>query len=112
MYVCVYIYTYIYIYFLFLHEGFWFGCLLSPSSVCTGCFPLDNGCAGVGSVCASRDMEAMGRACSQCLVAGFLTVTRTHGELVQAAPSCRALRSGSDPQGCLGRVGRFWKQQQ
>lgn len=29
---------------------------------------------------ASKEMEAMGRANSQCLVAGTLTVARTHGK--------------------------------
>ena len=33
-----------------------------------------------GVVHASREMEAMGRAGSQCLVAGPLTVVRTHRE--------------------------------
>ena len=32
----------------------------------------------LGATCASRDMEAVGRASSQCLVAGPLIVTRTH----------------------------------
>ena len=47
----------------------WFGCLLSSSSVCAGCYSH----AGLGPVVASRDMEAMGRSCGQCLIAGPLT---------------------------------------
>ena len=62
---------------------FWFACLLSLSSVCAGCYPLDRG-TGVQPVCTSREMDAVGRA-------------RTYGEIVQAAPGCRALGSGSDP---------------
>ena len=48
---------------------------------------------------ASRKMEAMYRAYSQCLVAAPLTVVRNLGEVSQAAPGYRALGSGSDPQG-------------
>lgn len=44
----------------------------------------------------------MGRACSQCLIAGPLTVVKTCGELKQAAPGCRALGSSSDPQAGVG----------
>ena len=41
----------------FWHEGyFWFGCLLSLSSVCTDCYPLDRGCSSVLHECASREM--------------------------------------------------------
>ena len=40
-----------------------------------------NSRAAVQPACASRKMEAMGRASSQCLVAGFLTVTRTQGKV-------------------------------
>ena len=52
-----------------------------------------------------QEMEAMGRASSQCLVAGPLTMGRACGEVVQVAPSCRALVSGSDPQADLGGRG-------
>ena len=48
------------------------------------------------------EMKAMGRACSQCLIAGPLTVVKTCGELTQAAPGCRALGSSSDPQAGVG----------
>ena len=44
----------------------------------------------------------MGRASSQCLVAGFLTVARTCRKVVQATPSCRALGSGNESQADLG----------
>ena len=47
-------------------------------------------------------MEAVGRVYSQCLVAGPLTVVRTHWEVVQAAPGYRALGSGRDPQADVG----------
>ena len=61
------------------YEGcFWCGCLLSLSLVCAGCCPLDREYACIWSVFASREMEAMGRAYSQCLVAGPLTAERTH----------------------------------
>ena len=92
----------------FWHEGcFWFGCFLSLSSVCAGCYPLDEGCATVWPALSSRKMEAMGRACSQCLVARPLTMVRTCGKVVQAAPGCRALASGSDPQGGVGSTQSF-----
>ena len=55
----------------------------------------------------------MGKACSQCLVAGPITVASTCGEVgVQAAPGCRALESGSDPQGGGGSTQSLWQQQQ
>ena len=40
----------------------------------------------------------MGRASSQCLDAGLLTVARTCRMVAQATPSCRALGSGNEPQ--------------
>jgi len=43
-------------------------------------------------------MEAMGRANSQCLLAGPLAMAWTCRKIVQAAPSSRAPGSGSDPQ--------------
>ena len=50
------------------------------------------------------------RACSQCLVAGPLTVARTHREVVaQAAPDCRALGSGSDSLGGVGSTQSLWQ---
>ena len=55
-------------------------------------------------------MEAVG-ACSQCLVAASLTVVSTHGEVAQAAPGCRALCSGSDPQGGVGGAQSLWQWQ-
>ena len=53
-------------------------------------------------MCTSRGMEAMGRANSQCLIAGTLTVAKTHWKVVQAAHICRTLESGSDPQAGIG----------
>ena len=41
----------------------------------------------------------MDRATSQCLVAGPLTVARTHRKVAQAASSFRVLRSDSDQAG-------------
>ena len=54
----------------------------------------------------------MSRASSQCLVTGPLTVARTHRKVVQAAPSCRALGSGSDPQAGVGSAQSIWQWQQ
>ena len=47
-------------------------------------------------------MEAVDRASSRCLIAGPLTVARTHGKVVQVVPHCRALGSSSDPQAGVG----------
>ena len=70
---------------------------LSFLSMCR-LYPLDRGCAFVWPVHISRETEAMGRACSQCLVTGPLTVVKTCGEAkAQASPGYRALSSGSDP---------------
>ena len=50
----------------FWHEVcFWFGCLLSLSSVCVDCYALERRCAGVRPVFASKKMEAVDRACCQ-----------------------------------------------
>ena len=68
----------------------------------TGYYPLDSGYAGIWLACASREMEGMGKACSQCLVAEPLTVARTCGEVVQAAPGFGTLGGGSDLQGGIG----------
>ena len=61
---------------------------------------------------ASREMEAMDRASSQCLVAGPLTVARTCGKMAPAALSFRALGSDSD-QACVGSAWSMkqWQQQ-
>ena len=75
-------------------------CLFSQCE--QGVIPLDRGYAGVWTALASRNMKAMVRICSQCLVDGPLTVARKHGEVVQAAPGYRALGSGSDPQAGVG----------
>ena len=56
---------------------------------------------------ASREVEAMGRASSQCLVAGPLTVARTCVKVAQAAPSCRAPGSDTDPQTGIGGAQAF-----
>ena len=40
----------------------------------------------------------MGRASSQCLVAGLLTAARTCRKVPLATPSCRALGSGNEPR--------------
>ena len=75
-------------YYLFL---VWeFGILLSLSLVQAGFYPQ-------GAECISREREAMGRASSQCLVTGHLTVARTRRKVAQATPSCRALGSVNEP---------------
>ena len=71
-------------YFLFFDMRLTFGldvCCLFPRCVQT--IILDMGYAGIWPACASREMEAKGRASIQCLVAGPLTVTRTHREVTQ-----------------------------
>ena len=78
-------------------------CCLFPQCVqailpLTGCFQGD------GS-------SGQGRASSQFLVAGLLTVARTHGKVAQADPSCRALGSGSDPQAGVGSAQSIWQWQ-
>ena len=100
-------------FFFFWHETcFWFGCFLSLSSVCTGCYPLDRRCAKVRPALASRKMEAMGRTSTQCMVARPFTVARTHREVAQAVPGCKALDIGSDPQGGVDGGQSLWQQQQ
>ena len=54
---------------------------------------------------ASRKMEVMGRASTQCLVARLLA--RTHGKVAQVAPICRALGSYSDFRQVLAVLGAF-----
>ena len=82
--------------------------MLSLSPVCAGYYPY----AGVQPAQASREMQTMDRAGRQCLVTGPLTVLRTHGEVVEAAPGCRALGSGSDPQAGVGDIQLIWQWQQ
>ena len=89
-----YYYYYYYYYYFGLQDCFLFGGLLSPSSVCSDCYPY----AGVWPMCVAKEMEAMGRTSSQCLVAGSLTVARTHGGVTQPSSGYRALGSGSEPQ--------------
>ena len=60
---------------------------------------------------ASREMEAMGRASIQCLVAGPLSVARTCGNMAWAASNYRALGSDSD-QADVGGTWSFWQWQQ
>ena len=57
--------------------------------------------------------EAMSRASSQVLVAGPLTVARTHRKVVQAAPGCRALESESGLQAGVSSAQNVcqWQQQ-
>ena len=75
-----------------MHQDcFWFGCLLSLSTVCAGCYSLDRVCVGVWSTQISRQMEVVHRVCSQCLVPGPLTVVMTHSEVAQVTPGCRVL---------------------
>ena len=63
------------------------------------------------AVCASREMGVMCRASSQYLIAGPLTVARSHGKEAQAAPSCRAWGIDSD-QACVGGTQSIWQWQQ
>ena len=82
----------------FLHKScFWFGYLLSLSTVYVDCYPFDSGYAGVWPMHASREMEAKGMASI-----GPLIGVRTYGEVMQVAPCCRALESDSDPQASTG----------
>ena len=57
--------------------------------MCISCYPPARGCEGVWPVHASREMMPMGRASSQCLVAGPLTVVKTYMEVAQADPGKR-----------------------
>ena len=57
------------------------------------------------------EMEAMGWDSHQCLAAGPLTVERTHGKVVHAAPSCRALGHDSE-QACVGSTQSIWQWRQ
>ena len=58
--------------------------------MCAGCYPINSGYAGVLSELSSRNMQAIGKASSQCLAAMTLTVARTHGEVLKAALGCTA----------------------
>ena len=62
-------------------DCFWFGYLLSLSSVSAGHYPLDRGCAGVELLSVFREVEAMGSTCRCSLVARPLAVVRTHQEM-------------------------------
>ena len=64
--------------------------LLCLSLMLAGCYPQ-------GSECVSREKEAVGRASSQCLVAGLITAERTCRKVAQATSSCGALGSGNEP---------------
>ena len=46
----------------------------------------------------------MGRASSLCLIAGLLTVARTHVKGAQASASCSTLGSGTEPLADLGNA--------
>lgn len=73
-----------------MRAAFGLDALISLSLACAGCYTPDRGCASAWHACASREMEAIGRTCSPCLVAGPLTVVRTPEEVAQATPCCRA----------------------
>ena len=60
----------------------------------------------------SREMEAVGRASSQFLVALPLTVVSTCEKVAQAALSSGALGSGSDFQAGIGSAWSIWQWQQ
>ena len=78
------------------------GYLLSVSSVWRGCYPQ-------GAECVCRENEAKGRASSECLVAGLLTVARTCRKVAQATPSCRALGSGNEAQANWDGAQNIWQ---
>ena len=59
----------------------------------------------------SREMEAVGKGSSQCLVAGPLAAARTHRKVEQSTPSCRALGSNSGQAGVSG-ARHVWQWQQ
>ena len=65
----------------------------------------------LSAVDASREMKAIGMSSSQCLVSGPLTVAMTHGKVMQATPSCRALGSGSDLKAGVGCAQSIWQWQ-
>ena len=71
---------------------------MSLSSVCARYYHFYREHDGVWPASSSKEVDEMGRTCSQCLVAGHLTLVRTPWEVVQATPSCRALGSNSDSQ--------------
>ena len=74
------LFFFFFFFFFFLLEGcFWFGLYCLFPQCVQAVNPLIGG-AGVWPVYVSQEMEAMGRCCSQCLVAGPLTVMRNHTE--------------------------------
>ena len=87
--------------YFFWHGGyFWFGCLLTLSSV-QAVIPLIKGSEGLPVL--HREVGTMGGLCRHHLVFRPLTVAGTQGEVrVHAAPGCKSLGSGSDPQGSGG----------
>ena len=54
----------------------------------------------------------MAQARSQCMVTGPFTVAKTCREVAQAAPGCKAMSSGSDPQAGLCSTQSLWQWQQ
>ena len=68
-------------------NSLWFGCLLEAlfPQCMQAVIPLIGVCWCMAYVC-FQGMEAMGRACSQCLSAVPVTVRRTYGEV-----GCRLL---------------------
>ena len=107
--VCLSLYLSVYLY-IFWHEScFWFRSLLFLSSLVL--FRLLSPCRCMACICFQED-GGNGRTSSQCLVAGLLTVARTHRAVVQAALSFRVLESGSDPQTHVGSTQSIWQWQQ
>ena len=96
-------YLFIYL-FIWLECYFWFGCLLSLSSVCAGCYPLDSKCAGfiplIVLVLVYGPQLLWGK-WRQWAVPEASTGTLTVLSMwwAQASPDWKALGSGSDPQG-------------
>ena len=85
--------------FFFVCEGYFlFGCLLSLSSACAGCFPLDRPCITVWHACSSRNIGAVDKVCSQCLVTRLLEWWGSMQKWAQDPLFGKALDSSSDPQ--------------
>ena len=73
------------VYFFWCESCFWFGCLLSLSSECSGCYPLDRRCEGAQPMLSSRQVGEMHGISRQ--------------SLLQAVPNHQVFGSGGNPQG-------------
>ena len=57
------------------------------------------------------EKEAVGKASSQCPVAGLLTVARVCRKVAWTTPGCKALGSGNEPQADLSGAWSIWQWQ-